>query len=58
MRAPFRGVVAAADLEAGEVAAPGQPLVRLVNIDTVKSPSQYQTATSSGLNRASQQPSI
>ena len=36
MRAPFRGVVAAADLEAGEVAAPGQPLVRLVNIDTVK----------------------
>jgi len=36
MQAPFRGVVAAADLEKGEVAAPGQPLLRLVNIDTVK----------------------
>jgi RND family efflux transporter MFP subunit len=36
MRAPFRGVVAAADLETGEVAAPGQPLLRLVNVDTVK----------------------
>ena len=36
MRAPFRGVIASADLETGEVAAPGQPLLRLVNVDTVK----------------------
>ena len=36
MQAPFRGVVAAADLEKGEVAAPGQPLLRLVNVDVVK----------------------
>lgn len=36
MRAPFKGVIAAANLERGEVAAPGTPLLRLVHIDTVK----------------------
>lgn len=36
MRAPFKGVVAAANLERGEVAAPGSPLLRLIHVDTVK----------------------
>ena len=36
LRAPFAGQVAEVDAEVGEVAAPGQPLVRLVHLDHVK----------------------
>lgn len=36
LRAPFSGVVVSADIEPGEVAAPGAPLVRLVQLDPVK----------------------
>jgi len=36
IRAPFAGVVAQIAIEQGEVAAPGAPLVRLVQLDPVK----------------------
>ena len=36
VKAPFDGVVAAVEAEVGEVAAPGAPLVRLVQTDPVK----------------------
>lgn len=36
LRAPFSGVVVSADIERGEVAGPGAPLVRLVQLDPVK----------------------
>ena len=36
LRAPFAGQVADVDAEVGEVAAPGQALVRLVHLDRVK----------------------
>ena len=35
IKAPFAGVVADVEAETGEVAAPGAPLVRIVNVDTV-----------------------
>lgn len=35
VRAPFAGVVAQVDVERGEIAAPGAPLVRLVQLDPV-----------------------
>ena len=36
LRAPFAGQVAEVDAEVGEVAAPGQALIRLVHLDRVK----------------------
>jgi RND family efflux transporter MFP subunit len=36
LRAPFAGIVGQIDVEAGEFAAPGQPLVRVVQLDPVK----------------------
>lgn len=36
IRAPFPGVIANIEADRGEVAAPGQPLVRLVELDEVK----------------------
>ena len=36
VRAPFAGTVANLDIEVGEVAAPGAPLLRLIQLDTVK----------------------
>lgn len=36
VRAPFSGVVVAVDTEVGEVAPPGAPLVRLVQLDPIK----------------------
>lgn len=36
IRAPFAGTVAQVNAERGEVAAPGQPLIRLVQLDPVK----------------------
>ncbi|MBX3247959.1 MAG: efflux RND transporter periplasmic adaptor subunit [Myxococcales bacterium] len=35
IRAPFAGTIAALDVERGEVAAPGAPLVRLVQLDPI-----------------------
>lgn len=36
VRAPFAGVVVRVDVEQGEVAAPGAPLIRLVQLDPLK----------------------
>jgi membrane fusion protein (multidrug efflux system) len=36
IRAPFAGIVANLDVEVGEVAPPGAPVLRLVHVDTVK----------------------
>ncbi len=36
VRAPFRGVISGLDLEPGEIAAPGAPILRLVQMNRVK----------------------